>query len=305
MPDPNVKIIVNPNADLGRAWQSSAELRKIVDEYGPADWSGTVYPVHAQELAERAALEGYDLVIAVGGDGTIHEVVNGLMQVPVEKRPRLGIVPFGSGNDFSHAVGIDPRLNYSIRQIFNGEPKAIDIGKLRPKNGSVEYWSNAVGIGFDALALIRFQQMKRLRGFVAYMAAVLQTIAKGIDSPRMQVKTDRESWEDDILMLVSCNGSREGGGFLVAPEARPDDGVFHYAWIEKVSRMMLLRILPEVMKGTHGRFSQVRIGEFEKLRIVSEGPLYIHTDGEIYAGFDSDVREIEIEILPGAIEVMS
>ena len=68
---------------------------------------------------------------------------------------------------------------------------------------------------------------------------------------------------------------------------------------------MLLRILPEVMKGTHGRFSQVRIGEFEKLSIVSEGPLYIHTDGEIYAGFDSDIREIEIEILPGAIEVMA
>lgn len=305
MSDPKIKVIVNPSADLGRAWRYSSELRKIVEEYGHADWAGTVYPVHAKELALQAVEENYDLVIAVGGDGTIHEVVNGLMQAPKDRRPQLGIVPFGSGNDFSHAVGVDSRLNYAVKQIFNGQPKAIDIGKLRDENGRVEYWSNAVGIGFDTLALIRFQQMTRLRGFLAYMAAVLQTIAKGIDSPHMVVKTDRETWEENILMFVSCNGSREGGGFLVAPEAKPDDGVFHYAWIEEISRLMLLRILPEVMKGTHERFRQVRLGEFESLSIKSDGPLYIHTDGEVFTGLDSDVREIEIQILPGAIEIVT
>jgi len=98
-----VKIIVNPNADLGRAWQVAADLRPIIDEYGGADWSGTVYPTHASELARQAAEQGYEIIIAAGGDGTVHEVVNGLMQVNREQRPLLGIVPIGSGNDFSHS----------------------------------------------------------------------------------------------------------------------------------------------------------------------------------------------------------
>ncbi len=77
-----VKMILNPNADLGRAWRAAADLRPIVDRYGGADWAGTVYPGHASEIARQAALEGYQLVVAMGGDGTAHEVINGLMQVP-------------------------------------------------------------------------------------------------------------------------------------------------------------------------------------------------------------------------------
>ena len=305
MTDQKVKIIVNPNADLGRAWQSSADLRKIVEQYIDADWSGTVFPIHAKDLAARAGEEGYDLVIAVGGDGTIHEVVNGLMQIPKERRPQLGIIPYGSGNDFAHAVGVDSRPSYAIRQIFTGKPRPIDIGKLLNGNSEVEYWSNALGIGFDATVVERFQQVLHSATFRAYMPAVLQTLASRIVSPHMQIETDQESWEDDIFMLVACNGSREGGGFLIAPEARPDDGVLHYAWIEKVSRPLILRILPEVMKGTHERFPQVRIGEFKKMRIRSDQPLFMHTDGEVYAGYGSDIRDIEIEIIPGAIEIVS
>ena len=305
MTDQKIKIIVNPNADLGRAWQSSAELHRMVDKYGTADWTGTVFPVHAKDLAVRAGEEGYDLVVAVGGDGTIHEVVNGLMQIPADKRPRLGMIPYGSGNDFSHALGIDSRPSYAIQKIFNGTPRSVDIGLLRDNTGREEYWTNAVGVGFDATVVVRFQKMTRLRGFLAYMAAVLQTLAHGLNSPHMHVQTDREVWVDDVLMLVACNGNREGGGFLVAPEARPDDGVLHYAWIQRVSRLMVMRILPEVMKGTHERFPQVSIGQFERMHIQSDEPLNIHTDGEIYAGFDSVIQEIEIEIIPGAIELIA
>src|SRR4030042_4709996 len=119
-PDHKVKLIVNPNADLGRAWHMAGDLRPIVEEFGGADWTGTVYPTHAVELARRAAEEGHELVIAVGGDGTAHEVANGLMQVPQERRPRMGIVPIGSGNDFSHAVGMDRSPYVALRQIFPG-----------------------------------------------------------------------------------------------------------------------------------------------------------------------------------------
>lgn len=125
MPQNKTKLILNPNADMGRAWQMAADLRPIVEQYGGADWAGTVYPTHAIELAKQAAGEGYELVIAAGGDGTVHEIVNGLMQIPQEKRPRLGVVPLGSGNDFAHAVGAPESAHDAMKQALPGNRAAL------------------------------------------------------------------------------------------------------------------------------------------------------------------------------------
>jgi len=304
MPKYTTKLIVNPNADLGRAWQKASDLRPIVEELGGADWSGTVYPTHAVELARQAGLDGYQLVVAVGGDGTVHEVINGLMQVPPEQRPRLGVVPLGSGNDFSHAMKMDARPAYAMRQVMTGQPHPIDVGRLVDGHGRQEYFNNTLGIGFDATVTIRSRNFSMVRGFLIYFIAVLQTIILNHDAPRMQVATDRESWDEEMLMLVLCNGGREGGGFLVAPEARPDDQVLHYAAVRRVSRPMMIRLVPEVMKGTHGRFPQVRMGQFARMSLQADRPLFIHIDGEIFAGFGVDIRKLDIETLPEAIEVM-
>ncbi len=303
MPHHRVKLIVNPNADLGRAWRTAADLRPIVEEFGRADWTGTVYPTHAVELAMQAAQDGYEQVIAVGGDGTVHEVVNGLMRVPAESRPRLGVVPLGSGNDFSHAIGVNPNPVLALKQALTGTPRRIDIGVMHDGHGRLEYWDNTIGIGFDTTVTIRSRKIPVVRGFLIYLIAVLQTIIFNHDAPRMTVSTDLESWDLEMLMLVLCNGGREGGGFLISPEARPDDGIFHYAAVRRVSRPMMLRLIPEVMKGTHARFPQVRMGQFHKLDLKADRPLYIHTDGEIFAGFGVDVRSLSAEILPSALEV--
>ena len=106
-------------------------------------------------------------------------------------------------------------------------------------------------------------------------------------------------------MLVLCNGPREGGGFFVAPDAKPDDGIFHYAMIENVSRPMMFRLIPEVMNGTHGRFKQVKLGKFRTLELASERPMTIHIDGEIFAGFTSDVCKLQVSILPGAVQLIT
>jgi diacylglycerol kinase (ATP) len=305
MPLHKTKFIVNPNADLGRAWHNAADLRPIVEEFGGADWAGTVYPTHAIELARQAALEGYELVIAGGGDGTAHEVVNGLMQMPADQRPGLGVVPLGSGNDFSHAIGMDARPAYALRQIFTGKSKRIDVGRLRDSLKREEYWVNAVGIGFDTTVTIRSRKITLVHGFLAYLTAVIQTILFNHEAPNIRVVTDLENWEQEMLLLVLCNGGREGGGFFVQPHAKPDDGIFHYAGIKKVSRPMMFRLLPEVMKGTHERFHQVRMGQFHHLELQADRPLYIHTDGEIFAGFGMDVRQLEADILPGEIEIIA
>ncbi len=304
MPPQKVKLIVNPNADIGRAWKLASDLRPVAEEFGGADWSGTVYPTHAIELARQAGQDGYEIVVAVGGDGTVHEVVNGLMQVPAAQRPRLGVVPMGSGNDFAKVMGSKPRPSEALYQVLTGKPKTIDIGTLSDEHGRVEYWDNTVGMGFDATVTIRSRNFTYLRGFSLYLAAVLQTIALNHTSPLMKVATETESWEEPMLMLCACNGPREGGGFQVAPKARPDDGILSYIGVRKVSRPMMLRLLPEFMRGTHEHFPQIRTGQFTKLELESSQPLTIHTDGEVYAGFGTNIRRLSIEILPNALEVM-
>jgi len=302
--DKKIKLIVNPNADRGRAWRAASDLRSIVDENGGADWAGTVYPTHAMELAKQAAVDGYDLVVAAGGDGTVHEIANGLMQYQGENRPQMGIVPLGSGNDFSHAVGADPNPVIAMKNVFTGKPRRIDVGRLEVDSGRIEYWVNTVGIGFDTTVTIRSRKITLVRGFLIYLLAVIQTILLNHNALRMVIETDREQWEEDLLMFVICNGAREGGGFFVAPDARVDDGIFHYAGIKKVSRAMMFRILPEVMNGTHGKFKEVQMGELKRARIKSDRSMYIHTDGEIFSGFGMDVRTLNVEILPGQLEVI-
>jgi YegS/Rv2252/BmrU family lipid kinase len=299
------KLILNPNADMGNAWKLATDLRPIVEEFGGADWAGTVYPTHAIELTTQAADEGYELIIAAGGDGTVQEVINGLMEVPKEKRPKLGIVPLGSGNDFAYASGISTKPTDAIQQIFTGKSRFIDVGLIETESGRRQYWDNTLGIGFDATVTIRTHTLPVLRGFIMYLTAVLQTIALNHEAPLMQFRSDEESWDERTLMMVICNGPREGGGFLVAPEAQNDDGVFHYATINKVSRPMMLRLVPEVMNGTHGRFEQIRMGTLRKMEIQSEAPLRIHLDGETFAGFGTDVRKLKVEIIPKAIEILA
>ncbi len=301
---PKVKIILNPMADMGNAWRVARDLRSITAQHGNVTWSGTVYPGHAIELAREASEEGYERIIAMGGDGTVHEVVNGIMQAPEHNRPILGVVPVGSGNDFAHGIGATKKSNEALARALSGEVSTVDLGLMTDGGGRKEYFDNTLGIGFGATVTIRSHRLPLLRGFLMYLTSVIQTIVIDHNPIAMQIETDTEQWEQKVIYLVLCNGPREGGGFLIAPEAKIDDGILHYAMITDVSRAMMFRILPEVMKGTHGRFKEVKMGTCKKFSIIADRPLYIHTDGEIFSGPGTDVRTVSFEILPNALKVV-
>lgn len=216
-------FLVNPNAGLGRAWRMISDLRPLVEEFGGADWAGSVYPTHATTLAQKAAEAGYSLVIAAGGDGTVHEVINGLMKVPSEARPRLGIVPLGSGNDFAHSEGILANPAEALKQIFTGQPKRIDLGVFEIDHAEREYFNNTFGIGFDATVTIRTHRLNHIHGFMMYLVAVLQTIALNHEAPRMHIVADGEAWDEETIMMVACNGPRRGR-FLGGPRGS------NYGW---------------------------------------------------------------------------
>ncbi|MBI1856625.1 MAG: diacylglycerol kinase family lipid kinase [Chloroflexi bacterium] len=300
-----VKIILNPMADMGNAWRVARDLRPITVEYGSADWSGTVYPGHAIELARQAGEQGYEIVIAMGGDGTVHEVVNGLMQVPQNKRPVLGVVPVGSGNDFAHAINVPKESDRALAHALKGEAAAVDLGLMTDEHGRQEYFDNTLGIGFDAVVTIRSRKLPILRGFLMYLTAVIQTILLNHDPARVQIETDSEKIEDHVLMTTLCNGGREGGGFMLSPDSNMTDGLMEFLLVRKVSRPMMFRLVPEFMNGTHRRFTkQIRMGACKKFTMISDRPLYIHADGEIFTSFGSNLRKVSFEILPSALKVV-
>src|SRR5258706_697017 len=301
-----VKLILNPMADMGRAWKTANDLRPIAQEFkGELTWSGTVYPTHAIELAKQAGEEGCDMVIALGGDGTAHEVMNGLMQLPENKRPVMGVVPIGSGNDFAYSIGITQKPDHALAHTLKAENiQAVDVGLMIDEHGRKEYFDNTLGIGFDAIVTIRSHKLPIVKGFLMYLTAVIQTIILNHHPAKVTIETENGNWEDSVLMLTLCNGPREGGGFMLSPDSKNNDGKMESVAVTKVSRATMFRLVPGFMESTHLGFKQVRIGEFQKMKLTADRPLYIHADGEIFTSFGSNLRKISCEILPKALKVV-
>ncbi len=298
-------VILNPASGRGGAKKQLPRIEQILKASSlNFNLLLSERPWHAAELAEAAARQGADVVVSAGGDGTLNEVVNGLMQVDTKKRPALGVVPIGSGNDFAFANNIPTSANQAMALALNGEASPIDLALMTGENGMQAYIDNTLGIGFDAIVTIRSHRLPIIRGFLMYLVAVIQTIFLNAGAIHVEVDFDGKKWEQDSFMVVLANGPREGGGFHMTPAARSDDGILNYLVAGKVSRAMMFRLLPEFMKGTQERFEQITLGEFKKFSLKSDSPLYIHIDGEIYTSFGSDLRGLSVEILPKALNVV-
>jgi YegS/Rv2252/BmrU family lipid kinase len=291
-------------ADRGRSGQQASDLRAMVDEMGGADWQGTEYPAHATEIAAQAALQGYQTIVALGGDGTVHEIVNGLMKIEAAHRPRLGIVPMGSGNDFAGGAGIQMNQQEAMRRVFTGTPKPVDVARIQDGMGRTEYFDNTLGIGFDAAINIRSRSIQSLQGFMMYLTATLLTIARDFAAPHMKVTYDGGTLDEPLMMITVGNGPREGGGFLTTPESKMDDGLLDFVYIRPVSKVRMLQLVPKVMNGTHVKEKEVKIAQTTKLVVDADRALPIHADGELFAPYEADVRHVEITLVPGAINVI-
>ena len=221
MAKPRLKMIMNPNADMGNAWKFAADLRHLVEAFADVQWSGTVYPTHAKELAVQAGDEGYDIVVAMGGDGTAHEVVNGLMEIPADKRPKFAIIPLGSGNDYAANLGISKEAAEAINTIRDGYSKKVDLFLIEDEDGRQEYVDNTANIGFGGSVTIFSHTIPLLRGFVMYLVAVLQTIFSNFTIHKVEIKTDEKEWEDEVLMIALNNGPREGRRVYYRPRCSP------------------------------------------------------------------------------------
>lgn len=298
-----VKVILNPYADHERGRQCIEKIKVAARPYGGLDLVLTERPGHGRELAQQAVAEGYELVVAAGGDGTISEVVNGVVQNGKGMVP-LGIIPIGSGNDLAWSLGIPTDIETAVHILFTGAPKYIDLAQVEDDHGRLLLFDNNMGIGFDAIIVIQTENINRVHGFLMYLLATLRTIAFYYDTPRLEMQFDDETRDEPSLFLAFGLGPRHGGGFLLTPAATRDDDLIDTCLVSPVSRLTMMLMLLKVMKGSHTTHRAVTMNQNRRILVKSDEPMPIHVDGEMFAYPKDNVRQVTVTSLPAACEVI-
>lgn len=300
------KIILNPQSAKGATGKRLPEIQQALNESG-LDYtlSLTERPWHAAELAQAAIREGYDVIVAVGGDGTVNEVVNGILESQEKDggNALLGVLPVGRGNDFCFANGIPLDLQGACQALARAQVRVLDAGRISgERNAHIRFFGNGVGIGFDAV-VSRVANRARLSGFLSYLVAALQTMYIYYQAPEMQIELSNETICQRSLMVSVMNGKRAGGGFLMAPHGDPGDGVLDLCIAKNISKAAILGLIPRFMNGTQAGHPAIQFRQDTRVTVRAlDGRLPVHVDGEV---IDTDVPELSVEILPGRLQVIT
>lgn len=283
------KLIINPIAGGRKGRNLTEKILERLRSWGISfDHEFSRYIGHATEIAKRS-VKRFDAVVAVGGDGTVNEVVNGIVGCDIP----LGILPVGRGNDFFRSIS-NSRLLDIILKPFTSKPelKMVDVGKINER-----YFINVAGVGFDAL-VASISEPIRILGPIAYLGSALVGLLKN-KGIRVTVNINGNKIDIDALMIAIANGKYFGGKMMIAPEASPWDGKFDVCLIENVSRLEILKTLPKVYSGQHIYHPKVRMFKTEYLEIISKEKIPAEMDGEVFY-----TDRFRIEIIPKSIPLM-
>jgi diacylglycerol kinase (ATP) len=301
------KIIVNPISGRGTGERSIPQIEHYLSAAGlDYDLVQTQRPWHAPELAQQAVSEGFNVVVAAGGDGTANEVINGLMMAKKTGlgTAAMGVLSVGRGNDFAYSMGFPADLETCCQTLVKNYRRTIDVGQvvggLFPDG---RYFGNGLGIGFDAVVGFEALKLKRLHGFASYIVAALKTIFLYFQAPIVKVNLDGEEYTLPALMVSIMNGVRQGGGFIMAPQGSPDDGMFDVCIARQVSRPQMFALIPRFMAGTQEQHEAIQIIRAANVVVTAlEGVLPAHGDGETIC---IDGNELRVELLPQQLELVS
>ncbi len=298
-----VKIILNPASDQGRAMNEKEKIERLAIAHSEADVVLTERRGHATELAREAVLAGYDLVVAAGGDGTVHEVLNGIMRDD-EAGAMLGVIPIGSGNDFAFPLDIPLNVTAAMEQLFTGSPHTVDVARIEDENGRSAYFDNNFGAGLDAVVVIKKEQMVNIRGFRLYFWSAVHSLLTYRDRPNIIAQFDDEIAQHPLALMAIGVGPRGGGGFFLTPDAKQDDGRLDSCTVVPSNRAVLISLLIKAVKGNHVTAPQVTMRKNKKIILQSDRPLPIHIDGEVFAAPTDNIRRVTLDVLPAALQVI-
>ncbi|MFQ5434956.1 MAG: diacylglycerol/lipid kinase family protein, partial [Anaerolineae bacterium] len=274
------QIILNPFANRWIAGARQGEIEAAFQAAGAAyQLMVTNQPGEATAVAREAAESGCTAVVAAGGDGTISEVVNGLIQAAGEgPTAPLGIIPVGSANDFSLMMGIPGEVETAVQTILKGNSRPIDAGQIR-YGEQVHYFNNNSAAAMEPMVTLEHIKIQRIKGEMRYYVALVKALFK-LKAWHMRITWDDGVFEGPVFLLSVCNGPRTGG-FMMAPGAEVGDGRLDFVLVPEVSKGTLLKLLVKLMGGTHVEHPAVTFARTSKLTITSQPGTPLHADGEI------------------------
>jgi diacylglycerol kinase (ATP) len=291
-----VAVVRNPvsgRSRLASKWLAIQE--SLQGMYGNVEYFETAGHGDATSLARGAVQNGAEIVLAVGGDGTITHVANGIIGTGAT----LGIIPSGTGNDLCRTLGIGTSAEGALEVLATGNTCAIDVGKWTTDEGE-GYFLNIAGMGFDAAVADRINRgFRHLHGTSAYLAAVVTTLVR-FKARTLTVTVDGKSIQERIMLAAIANAKCYGGGMLVAPMASVTDGMLDVVLVRKLGRLAFLTAFPRVFKGSHISHPAVLHLEGKRIRLEPEDREPFLIDGEL-----TPCRWAEIEVLPGALRVIA
>jgi diacylglycerol kinase (ATP) len=303
---PAYKIILNPVAGNGNGKNAQPLIEQLFTQHQLSfSLVRTERPGHGIELTHQAVKDGCEVVVAAGGDGTVNEVVNGLMQSKLEGAsvPPLGVLCVGRGNDFAGSMGIPEDLTGGVQALIGGFRRMVDIGRVTGGDyPQGRYFANCVGVGFDAITTIEVHKLPRWGGYLAFLAAVLKTVFLYNKAPLARIEFDGNEITQRSLLISIMNGRRLGGGFLMAPNSLPDDGMFDLCIAEQMSSLDVIKMIPHFTRGDQATQPTIKTGRAARISITAQdGSLPAQTDGEIICVNGS---HLEVEVLPRQLEIM-
>lgn len=295
-------MILNPTAGGGAAARARRELERELARRG-VDFSvrQTERRGHAVELARESALDGASAVIAAGGDGTIHEVANGLLKAAEEgvPMPAMGVLPIGTGNDFAKLVDRSTSRDVAYGAVAGGRIRRVDAG-LVSWDGESEFFVNAMGTGIDVEVVRQIERYPRLRGTIGYLLGLLRAVI-GFRPVPLRVRADDLVIEEKVMICAVGNSPCLGGGFHLFPGARPDDGLLDLCLIGEVKLREVPQAIARILRGTHASLPMVKLMKVRSVEIeaVHGDPLYFQLDGELRFG-----SRLKIEARQHALPVL-
>lgn len=285
-------FIINPIAGGGKTEEFKERIEaKMRKQSRSFKILLTTKPKDAIKMAFESDIK---TIVAVGGDGTVSEVAEGIIK---RGYGILGIVPGGTGNDLIKSIGMEEGISQSIETILKGKTSKIDVGTA---NGRI--FLNIGGIGLDVEVLRRTEIIRKyIKGKASYILSVLITLIK-FKKMNVEIKIDKKTYKRNLVLFAAGNGRFYGGGLQMVPHAKIDDGYLHITIVKDISNFRILTIFPEIFKGTHIRHKKyVETLKSKNIKIFSKKDLYMNLDGEVFpAG-----KELEFCILDDKIEILT